>query len=71
MFLVPFPNAVSSFLHGKRFLVLGCMDGVIRVLDTRHKPPYLVFPLPGQFLKTLTCMEVVGDTVIITFSTIL
>ena len=63
MFLVP-SAAVSSFHDGKRFLVLGCMDGVIRVLDTMHKPPYPMFTLPGQGLKTISCMKVVGDTVI-------
>ena len=55
---------MSSFYDGKRFLVLGCMDGVIRVLDIRHKQPYTMFTLPGQGLKKLACMEVVGDTVI-------
>lgn len=60
--------AVGSFYDGKRFLVLGCMDGVIRVLDTTQKPPSRLFALPGHVLKTLTCMKVVGERVMVLFS---
>lgn len=56
--------AVGSFYDGKRFLVLGCMDGVIRVLDTTQKPPSRLFALPGHVLKTLTCMKVVGERIV-------
>ena len=40
------------------------MDGVIRVLDTISEPPYPMFTLQGLCLKNLTCMKVLGDTVI-------
>ena len=65
MVLVP-SAAVSSSFEGNRFLILGCMDGVIRVLDTLHKP-FRIFTLPGQGLKTLTCMKIIGDKVIFWF----
>jgi hypothetical protein len=64
--LKPRTAAVSSFHHGDRFLLLGCEDGLIRVLDTIHGPPYPILTLPGQGkIKTMTCMKVVGERVIV------
>jgi hypothetical protein len=64
IFLVP-SVALSSFLYDKRFLILGCMDGEIRVLDIMHTPPYPMFNFPaGNGLKSITCMQVFWETVI-------
>jgi hypothetical protein len=64
IFLVP-SAALGSFLYDKRFLILGCMDGEIRVLDVMHTPPYPMFNFPaGNGLKSITCMQVFWETVI-------
>lgn len=55
-------SAISSYYDGKRFLILGCIDGVIRALDMSRKPNRL-FVLPGPHMKSLTCMKVSGDKV--------
>lgn len=64
IFLVP-SAALGSFLYEKRFLILGCMDGEIRVLDVMHTPPYPMFNFSaGNGLKSITCMQVFWETVI-------
>ncbi len=55
--------AVSCYHDGNRYLILGCIDGVIRVLDLLKKSTTRLFVMPGQHVKTLTCMKVSGDKV--------
>ena len=56
--------AVTGFHDGNNFLVLGCTDGLIRVLDSEKEPPP-IFTLHRQgVIETLSCMKVFGDQVI-------
>ena len=55
--------AVSCYHDGNRFLILGCIDGVIRILDLTEAPPISLIDLPGQHVKTITCMKVSGNKV--------
>ena len=43
---------------------MGCMDGVIRVMDTLRKTPTIIKDLPGSHMNTLTAMNYTGDKVI-------
>ena len=63
--------AVGSFHWRERFLLLGCIDGTIRVMDTLGKPPTKTFALPTLTLKalgSLGCMKVAGGKVMIFYS---
>jgi len=63
--------AVGSFHWRERFLLLGCIDGTIRVMDTLGKPPTKTFALPTLTLKalgSLGCMKVAGGKVMICYS---
>jgi hypothetical protein len=50
--------AVSCYFWRKRFLLLGCIDGTFRVMDTLGKPPTKTFSLPTQKLEALRCVKV-------------
>lgn len=43
---------------------MGCMDGVVRVMDTLRKVPTITKDLPGGHMNTLTAMYCCGDKVI-------
>lgn len=57
-------SAVNLYHAKKRYILMGCMDGVVRVMDTLRKPPTVTKDLPGGHMKTLTAMKYSGDKVI-------
>jgi hypothetical protein len=63
--LVPSP-AINVFIYLKRFLVFGCANGFIRLVDTNRKTTFRILDLPKLPVKTISCMKIDRGRVIIT-----
>ncbi|EFX77222.1 hypothetical protein DAPPUDRAFT_247973 [Daphnia pulex] len=50
--------AINVFIYLKRFLVFGCADGFIRLVDTNRKNTFSILDLPKLPVETISCMKI-------------